>query len=370
MSLEKNIKENLMDFNRETYIKEEDEEDIDFLDCSLGVNPFGPPEKIQEIIKTKSFQDMDLSKYPHPYHKKLKKQIAQFWKPKLKKDLINQIRIGSGSMGILEKINKFLITEQTKVLGIAPQFSEYLTEIEVSAGQYTEVKLKSDNGFKFPTKEFNKKIMDVEPNLVYIDNPNNPTGQLLELKTIKKILNTSLKTDTIVIIDEAYMDFVDDKNSAVNLIDDYKNLIVVRSFSKGSGLAGLRVGYGIFSENIVEHYDKVNLPFQISKISEYLVRKILESYHDQYISEVRKKLATEKEKIMNKLKKNYQISQTHPRTPILLIGKKDKNIDLAKTFKEKGILTQSGKDFKNLGQNYVRIRVPRKSETFLKKLKD
>ncbi len=368
MNLEKNIKDNLIDFNRGSYVKEEDEEQKNYLDCSLGVNPFGPPKQIKKILRTKKFQEIDPSQYPQPYHETLKKEISKYWKKRTNKNLYEQIRIGSGSMGILEKINKFLINEQTKVLGITPQFSEYITEIKVLSGQYNSLKLKPKNQFKFPTKKFAKKIEKTKPNIVYIDNPNNPTGQLIKLKNLKKILEKTEETNSIVVVDEAYMDFVGNDNSAINLITDYKNLIVIRSFSKGSGMAGLRVGYGILSKELTKYYDKVNLPFQISKTSSYIVRKILENHHDQYLSKVRTKITEEKQKLIKELQKNYQISKTHPKTPILLIGTKNKDKDLAKTLKEKGILTESGKDFENLTQNYVRIRIPKKSKTLLKKL--
>lgn len=371
MNLERNIKDNLIDFNRGTYVKEEENEDEgqkDYLDCSLGVNPFGPPKQINKILRTKEFQEIDPSQYPQPYHENLKKEITKYWKKRTNQELYNQIRVGSGSMGILEKINKFLINDQTKVLGITPQFSEYITEIKVSSGRYDSLKLKPENKFKILTKKFIKKIEKIKPNIVYIDNPNNPTGQLIKLKDLKKLLEKARETNSIVIVDEAYMDFVGNEDSAINLIKDYENLIVIRSFSKGSGMAGLRVGYAVLSKKLVKYYDKVNLPFQISKTSSYIVRKILENHHDQYLTKVRTKISEEKQKLIKELQKNYQISKTHPKTPILLIGTKNKDKDLAEILKEKRILTESGKDFEDLSQNYVRIRIPKKSETLLKKL--
>ena len=130
----------------------------------------------------------------------------------------------------LEKINKFVIREGSKVLGYALQFSEYITEVRVMGGFYEYMSLKKEEDFEFNYDEFIEKIND-SYTLVYIDNPNNPTGQVISLDVIEEVTKKALEEEVIVVVDEAYGDFMDIKNSAVNL--EYPNLIVVRSFSKG-----------------------------------------------------------------------------------------------------------------------------------------
>jgi len=130
----------------------------------------------------------------------------------------------------LEKINKFVIREGSKVLGYALQFSEYITEVRVMGGFYEYMSLKKEEDFEFNYEEFIEKIND-SYTLVYIDNPNNPTGQVISLDVIEEVTKKALEEEVIVVVDEAYGDFMDIKNSAVNL--EYPNLIVVRSFSNG-----------------------------------------------------------------------------------------------------------------------------------------
>lgn len=130
----------------------------------------------------------------------------------------------------LEKINKFVIREGSKVLGYALQFSEYITEVRVMGGFYEYMSLKKEEDFEFNYEEFIEKIND-SYTLVYIDNPNNPTGQVISLDVIEEVTKKALEEEVIVVVDEAYGDSMDIKNSAVNL--EYPNLIVVRSFSKG-----------------------------------------------------------------------------------------------------------------------------------------
>jgi len=166
--------------------------------------------------------------------------------------------IGAGSMGCLEKINKALMREGVTVLGYLPQFTEYISEVEALGGVYDSIMLDESDGFRFNSEKLLSKLSK-EHILVYIDNPNNPTGQVIPIDEIRLIVERAMRLDVVVIVDEAYGDFMDDENSALTL--NYPNLIVIRSFSKGFGLAGLRVGYAVIKgEEVKEFYRKVNLP--------------------------------------------------------------------------------------------------------------
>ena len=265
MSFKRKFRKSLFEFEKKSYVKESTPKNL--LDCSLGTNPFGFPEEILREIELESF---DLSNYPSPYNDLLRESLVEYWEDAFSKD---EVFISSGSIGCLEKINKFAISEGSRVLGYVPQFQEYITEVKLMGGIYEYVALKEEKDFEFIPEELMEKITE-EHVLAYIDNPNNPTGQVIPLDIIEEIVRKAASKDVIVLVDEAYGDFMDKENSAINL--DYRNLIVVRSFSKGFGLANLRIGYVVIKgEELRELYSKVNLPFQVSTLAERIAVKVL-----------------------------------------------------------------------------------------------
>jgi len=355
MSFKRKFRKSLFEFGEKSYVKESIPKN--FLDCSLGTNPFGFPKEILKEIKLESF---DFSKYPSPYNDLLRERLVEYWGEAFKKD---EVFIGTGSMGCLEKVNKFVISEGSRVLGYIPQFQEYITQVKLMGGIYEYVTLKEEEDFEFVPERLMEKITN-EHVLVYIDNPNNPTGQVISLDIIEEIVKKASSRDVIVLVDEAYGDFVDKENSAINL--DYSNLIVVRSFSKGFGLADLRVGYAVIKgEELRELYSKVNLPFQVSILAERMIVEVLE--HPEFLKESIRRISEEKKKIVNYLKESgFKVAKTEMSVPILLTGKKDLNT--YSYLLQKGILTVNGADFLGLNSSYVRIRIPERAEMFIKRL--
>ena len=355
MSFKRKFRKSLFEFERKSYVKENIPKNL--LDCSLGTNPFGFPEEILKEVELESF---DLSKYPSPYNDLLRESLVEYWERAFKKD---EVFIGTGSMGCLEKINKFAISEGSRVLGYAPQFQEYITEVKLMGGIYEYVVLKEEKEFEFVPEDLMEKMQDSHV-LIYINNPNNPTGQVIPLDIIEEIVRKAASKDVIVLVDEAYGDFMDKENSAINL--DYRNLIVVRSFSKGFGLANLRIGYVVIKgKELKKLYFKVNLPFQISTPAEEVALKVLE--HPEFIRDSVNRISKEKKKVVEYLKRmGFSIAKTEMSVPILLAGKKAlKTYDY---FLQKGILTVNGADFLGVDPSYVRIRIPKKAEVFIKQL--
>jgi len=115
------------------------------LDCSLGTNPFGVSGKVLQAAR--NYHWSDIYHYPDPFHKGLRQAVIQFWADfsDLEEE---QIQIANGTMAVLERLNKIFIELGSTVLGYSPQFTEYVTEIEASGGQYEAVVLKSENHSK------------------------------------------------------------------------------------------------------------------------------------------------------------------------------------------------------------------------------
>ncbi|MGI6575717.1 MAG: pyridoxal phosphate-dependent aminotransferase [bacterium] len=369
--MDKYIKNYLLNLHRESYVNDPEpllrEQGIDrqqVIDCSLGINPFGNSPSLADInnIITPAI----LREYPEPNAANLVQELCQTWQ-EIASLTPGNIVIGSGSMGILEKINKLTLERGRRVLGYCPQFTEYITEVKVSGATYEGITLSPETDFAFSTEQLISQL-NSNYTLVYLDNPNNPTGQIIPLNEIEVIVRAAKEKQVMVIIDEAYGDFMDRQNSAIALVNQYDNIVVTRSFSKGFGLAGLRVGYGIMNLSLSEYYCKVNLPFPISTPAEHLAISAVKD--QQFLQTCRTAIAREKNKLMKACHKlGLHIAKTDLTTPIMTLGLPEQEINLYTELLRVGIITESGLCFPNLGQNYVRLRVPKDTTPIIERIK-
>lgn len=325
------------------------------LDCSLGSNPFGCSPKVLEVLENIRLED--IYKYPQSNYKTLKERLVEYWDNEFK---VDDLFIGNGSMGCLEKINKLLKPNST-VLGYSPQFLPYINDVIANGAVYEYVPLKKEEDFEIRIDKIIERLSE-NVAFLYVDNPNNPTGQVIKLKDIEELVEEAERRNIVVIVDEAYGDFMPKKNSAINL--NYENLVVVRSFSKGFGLAGVRVGYCVVKGKVLKRLiSKVDIPFSVTAISEKIAIKSLEDreFVENSIREVRER----KIKLLKALNKKFHIGKTSFSTPIFLCGGRE---DTYSYFLNRGILTVSGEEYLNLDDSYVRIRVPKEVDVFLRKI--
>jgi histidinol-phosphate aminotransferase len=346
------VREHLMNFERVSYVFESGDSPIsrDMLDCSYGVNPCGCSSLVANAKKV--LTPVDFFNYPQNLYIEVRRKIAQYWKGVISLG-INDIRLGNGSIGILSNINKMHIDKGTKVLGYCPQFTDYINDVRCYGGIYDHIKLKKEQNYKFDNIEFMDKINE-RYRLIYIDNPNNPTGQIISLSQLVPIIEKAKKMNICVIIDEAYGDFMEKDNSAISLIKSYNNLIVTRSFSKGFGLAGLRIGYMVCNRFIMQYYRKVAFPFTVTNLACQAVMLALKD--QQFIDDSIRKTKDAKDKLIKACSKII-VWNTSLEVPIMVLQHPDTKIDLYKLFLDKKIITESGYGFPELGKNAVRFRI-------------
>lgn len=358
------LKSYLEHLARESYIKEEPvavQEKL--LDCSLGINRFGTSARV--LNAAREYNWSRVWHYPDPSYKDLKEGIRKLWLDHADLET-GQIQISNGASVVLQRLNRIFIGVGAKVLGYSPQFTEYVTEVEVCGGKYEAVVLNPEENFRFHVERLLARISR-EYCLIYIDNPNNPTGQIIDLEEIEEIVKQAKTKDVAVVVDEAYGDYMEDESSAINLIHKYSNLAVVRSFSKGFGLASLRVGYGVLPTELTRYYNKINLPFSVSSVSCYLAKEALLT--GDFVRNCRAMVQKEKSKLIQELReRGYLISKTLESCPIFVLGCKDRDTNLRKELLSKGILTIAGTDFRNLDNNYVRVNIPARAQDFLNRL--
>ena len=284
-----------------------------------------------------------------------KKSIIDFWKKYTDTEInYDNIVLCDGSIGALFLINKLFIENNDKVLGLAPQFPEYKMDVTMSGGIFESYKLKPKNNYKFIASEFIDLIND-DLKLIYLDNPNNPTGQIIPLEAIEKVLKVALDKNIVVIVDEAYGDYMNENNSAVNLIPKYENLIVTKTFSKAYGLAGLRGGYIIQNEDLTKAMKNINTPYEMSSITRVIASKVV-SDHD-FLEKMRKTNSEMKSQLIKEYK-NLNICDNGTTVSIMMVTHKNKDIDLEKEFAKLKIGVISCASFESVDKNSVRFRLP------------
>ncbi|MEG0292150.1 MAG: aminotransferase class I/II-fold pyridoxal phosphate-dependent enzyme [Anaerovoracaceae bacterium] len=319
------------------------------LDCSEGCNPYGFPDSVLEI----DYDFRKLAAYPHsqaPYD-----AIINYWKSNVNLEKEN-ILLADGSIGAIYTVNNIFAIPGAKVLGYAPQFTDYVANIKFCGMEYHGIQLKPENNYKLDTKEIYDAITP-DLSIVYLDNPNNPTGQVIPLKEIEEIIIKAGSLGVCVIVDEAYGDFITKAESATTLLEKYENLIVLRTLSKGFGLAGVRAGFVLGSKPLIAYMKKTTNPYVLGDFSRELVATVLNGANnlESHIAN----FVTIKDRLISMDLPNITIAETDPRVPICLLIHKDENINLVDTLFQKGILSVPGGEFEGLGKNTARLRMPK-----------
>jgi histidinol-phosphate aminotransferase len=352
------IKEHL--FDRESPCYKNSRKNDNLLDCYHGINPYGPAPEVEEALEKYNNDHLNLHKYPIHRNSDFVEALEQKWMAETGYNFQGQIRLSTGAKTVLENVNRMVIQAGDTVVGIAPQYTNYVRMVESMGANYSSVQLRPEENLEFSTTRMVNKIQQEEPELVYIDNPNNPTGQFIDKKRIAEIAAAAEQMGTLVLVDEAYGGFLDRKKSAASLTSTFDNLIVARSFSKAHGLAGARSGYAVMSEKLVDVYDKVRIPYKMSTVALVISEIALEN--EDHLRKTGKKLKTGQQRIIDAV--DCEVMETHMGSPIFTM-KSEESEDLWKELKNAGILTNSGENFQGLDSSYVRVRAPENAGEFL-----
>lgn len=221
-------------------------------------NPLGPSRRAVRAMR-RALREVHL--YPESTCFYLKKRLAE--------ELgigEHQLIIGNGSNEIIEFLVRAFLSEGDQVISSACSFLVYPIVTQASGAEYIEVPMKD---FRYDLKGILDRITH-RTRLIFIANPNNPTGTYVTREEVEEFM-TKVPKDVIVCFDEAYVDFVEAKDFPYLLFHvktERPNLIVLRTFSKSYGLAGLRVGYGMGAPQLVQYLHKVRQPFNVNSIAQ------------------------------------------------------------------------------------------------------
>lgn len=220
-------------------------------------NPLGPSPKVLEALQEAL---LEIHRYPEASYLELKKILAEKWK-------VNplQIVLGNGSNEVIEFLFKALLEKEDEIIVSEPSFLVYEKLAEIYNIKVKKIPLKRDFTHNF--SEILEKISS-KTKVIFLDHPNNPTGSTLKRKDWEEFLR-EVNFKVLVVIDEAYGDFIEDPEVpfGIEFLKRGYSVLILRTFSKAYGLAGLRLGYGITFEELAQVLDKVRQPFNINLLA-------------------------------------------------------------------------------------------------------
>lgn len=227
------------------------------------------------------------NRYPDDTCCGLREKLAE----KLDKDP-DELLFGNGSSELIELVMKAYLEYGERVVSISPAFSMYKLYTIINKGVYDEYPL--DNMQDLNVEGFIDFIKLKKPKIIILCNPNNPTGSIISQEDILRIVEAC---DSMVIVDEAYIEFSD--LQIQDATREFKNLIVLRTFSKAYGLAGIRLGYMIGHKKVIQYINRVRSPYNINSISQSIALKALDN--SKIIGENIASIKSERERVGQEL---------------------------------------------------------------------
>jgi len=308
-------------------------------------NPLGPSPKalkaIRECLK-------DLNRYPDGGSFYLKERLAKEFGLE-KKNFI----LGNGSNEIIELAIRTFMNEGDEVITAEPSFLIYKISVRIEGGKPVLVPLK-DFAYDLPRM---REAVTERTKLVFIANPNNPTGTSVGKDELEKFLN-GLPEGIIVILDEAYNEFVECKDFPNSL--DYLNrgnVIILRTFSKAHGLPGLRIGFGIASTELIDLMNRTRQPFNVNSLAQAAA---LASLDDKAHVERIKKLVREGKEYLYKEFDSLGLFYQKSDTNFILVDIKGDGRKVFEKMLREGVIIR---DMNAYGlKNFIRVTIGTRKE--------
>ena len=212
-------------------------------------NPYGPSPRAAEAVAT-----ADLHIYPDPFQRRLRAALSEYTGFG-----DENIIAGAGSDELIDLLFRLFIEPGDVILDCEPTFAMYAFCARVAGGELRLIQ--RDELFEIDIQAVRDAIDDTTK-IIFVSSPNNPTGNMASEDQVRALLDTGL----VVVVDEAYYEFSGE--TAAGLIQEYDNLVVLRTMSKWAGLAGLRIGYGIMDDALVNHIIDIKSPYNVNVAAE------------------------------------------------------------------------------------------------------
>ena len=311
------------------------------LDFSANTNPYGTPQGVLDAITAALPR---VHQYPDPYCRELVKTISEFESaPK------DWILCGSGAAELIYSYCEAL--RPGRAMELAPTFSEYSLALERVGCQVERYSLKKENYFSL-TEDFLPALERSRPDVLFLCNPNNPTGQVIGLPLLEKILDVCEEQGTCLFVDECFLDLSDDGVSLKSHLGEHPNLFILKAFTKSCGMAGVRLGYCLCAQGqLLEEMSHTVQPWNVSTLAQSAGVAAL--HERAFLQRTRALIPVERQWLQSQLealgfwvcpsKANYLLFQGSQ--------------DLWEQLRKQGIAIRSCGNYHGLGTGWYRIAV-------------
>ncbi|KAK4534636.1 hypothetical protein CDCA_CDCA02G0661 [Cyanidium caldarium] len=267
----------------------------DIVKLDANENPYGPAPGVFQALASAPF----LHIYPDPESTELRQALADFTGAP-----IEHLMVGHGADELIDLVFRLLIEpgKQQRIVNAPPTFGMYPFDADVNGAVVCTVWRREADGYRFPVEEVEALFADGDkvvngslsggPRVIFVASPNNPDGSVLSDADLRRLL----ALPAVVVLDEAYAEFVDSEDtidgamltddapvySRIQWVQEHRNLIVLRTFSKWAGLAGLRVGYGAFPLELIEQLWKIKQPYNVNAAGQIAAKVSLSERADLF----------------------------------------------------------------------------------------
>ncbi len=245
---------------------------------SANESPYSLPEQVVESIQQR-IASFAFNRYPDPLANELRKLIAEWQGVK-----VANVLCGNGGDELLYDVFVAWGGPGRKMLNFSPTFSVYETNAELTGTQVVNMP-RCGNDWHIDIDKACERLAEGDIDIVVLTSPNNPTGAVTPIEDIRRVLDAS---DALVLVDEAYGEFADE--SALKLLEEYENLLILHTFSKAYRCAGVRLGYFLGSSKVITEFKKVRQPYSVDAISQIVGEEVVKarSLFDESIEEIKK----------------------------------------------------------------------------------
>ena len=313
-------------------------------------NPYGALAVVREALGKMEFPHI----YPDPESRALRKSLEEFTGVPAE-----YLMAGAGADELIDLLMRVLLEPDDTILSCPPTFGMYSFDAELNAARVIEVPRRKD--FSLDMESIRKAVESHQPKILFIATPNNPDGSMLDIKTMDALLNLP----TLVVLDEAYIEFAGDKLGAglsrIQEVPSRDNLVVLRTFSKWAGLAGLRIGYGAFPKWLLPVLWTAKQPYNVNVAASVAAQVSLA--HVNELAKVVDLLRSERERLFEGLQKISYLQPYPTKSNFILCRVVEHNAAefKARLAQEHGILVRY---FNKSGlRDHIRISVGRPQDT-------
>lgn len=296
----------------------------DIIKLDANENPYAPVEEVRHALA----RTCDLNRYPDPQQQALRKALSQYHGLPAK-----NILAGAGADELIDLLMRLFLQAGDVVVNCPPTFGMYAFDANLQGGRVVDVYRRPDFSLDLPALE---TVVEKEcPKLLFLASPNNPDGSLIPRADLERLLALPV----IVVLDEAYVEFAVPGCTMINEVPRRSNLVVLRTFSKWAGLAGLRVGYGGFPAWMMEHLWKMKQPYNLSVAGS--VAAVVSIEHADELCRFATSIVAERERFYEEVRKISWLFPFPSQANFILCHVKDRDARAVRQqLAERGILVR------------------------------